>query len=217
MGRPPNPASLANLRPWTDQDRRLTLQRLPHGAKVQTPRHDLASAIRAQTQNGEEIIAFMLAILRGRTVKIGGQTRKPSVRHALVAAEWLANRGWGMPREFVELTEGETRQDRMTLIASMSDEDRATLRDLMVRAIAARAARQNQTAVESEQTPTSAMSNGGHGHPDDAVSQISEVSREVTRPVSDKGDCVALPEADAPADPWGGPLIGGEADDAPPA
>jgi len=193
-----SPAALANLRPWTDQDRRLAIP-AHRSPQTTSARRDLSQYVREQTKNGQEIADFMLAILRGHQVKVGGRNRYATLRHALVAADWLANRAFGLPKEHIELTdETTTRAQRLTLIASMSEEDRATLRALMVRAIAARA-EASQTPVESEQTRVAAMTSVGHGQSSDAATQNPEESRELARPVSDNGICVALPVIGADA------------------
>ena len=54
----------------------------------------LVAAIRAQTRDGEELVRFMLAVLRGR---VPGSR----LRDRMAAAEWLADRGFGRPVQAV--------------------------------------------------------------------------------------------------------------------
>jgi hypothetical protein len=51
----------------------------------------LVSSIRRQTKNGDELVRFMLRVLRGKRLR--GQ--RPTLRHRMEAADWLADRGWG--------------------------------------------------------------------------------------------------------------------------
>jgi hypothetical protein len=52
-------------------------------------------AIRETTKDGEELVSFMLRVLRG-------QIRGVRVRDRLEAATWLADRGFGRPMMMVE-------------------------------------------------------------------------------------------------------------------
>jgi hypothetical protein len=56
----------------------------------------LVSAIREQTRNGEELVTFMLRVLRGEA---GAR-----LRDRLDAATWLADRGFGKPTQAMELS-----------------------------------------------------------------------------------------------------------------
>jgi len=50
----------------------------------------LVKAIRESTRDGEELVAFMVKVLRGRVVGV-------RVRDQIDAATWLADRGFGKP------------------------------------------------------------------------------------------------------------------------
>src|SRR4029453_9860636 len=57
----------------------------------------LVRAIREQTQDGEELVSFMLRGLRGEAE--GGR-----LRDRLEAASWLADRGFGKPTQAMEVS-----------------------------------------------------------------------------------------------------------------
>lgn len=126
--------SLANLRPWTPEDR---------AARHAPKRHHLTLTryIREITNDGHEMADFMLGILRGEPIKnprLDQRARYPGLRARMAAAEWLADRAFGKPKEHLELTEGEgVRAERQTLIAAMTPEDREALMALLRRAIEA--------------------------------------------------------------------------------
>jgi hypothetical protein len=143
------PQSLANLRPWTAQDR---TQRFGHAHK---PRIRLSQYIRAQTNEGEELVDFMVRVMRGEHVE--GLGRKPRMRERLLAIEWLALRAYGRPQEHIELDDKSlgTREERLMVIAAMSDEDRAQLKTIFTRALVARQQQQRESA-DSPSDSTSA-------------------------------------------------------------
>jgi hypothetical protein len=120
------PQSLANLRPWTADDRARRV-----GGHANHPRIRLSQYIRAQTHEGEELVDFMVRVMRGEHVE--GLGRKPRMRERLLAIEWLADRAYGKPREHINLEDGSslgTREQRLLLIAAMPDEDRALLKTI---------------------------------------------------------------------------------------
>ena len=55
----------------------------------------LASLVREQTKDGQELVRFMLGVLRGR---------KTPLRYRLEAAAWLADRGFGKALQQMELS-----------------------------------------------------------------------------------------------------------------
>ena len=55
----------------------------------------LSSLVREQTKDGQELVRFMLGVLRGR---------KQPVRLRMEAAAWLADRGFGKALQQMELT-----------------------------------------------------------------------------------------------------------------
>jgi hypothetical protein len=71
----------------------------------------LAAMVRTQTRDGTVLVRLMYRILRGgkfkRTIvtRTGGTADalvRPSIRDRLDAAVWLAERGWGKPKEMGE-------------------------------------------------------------------------------------------------------------------
>ena len=69
------------------------------------------------------------------------------------AANWLADRGWGRARETIELAGEETSPaDRLRMLRQLSDEERATLRGILTKALE-RAARADATAGSADVPP----------------------------------------------------------------
>lgn len=60
-----------------------------------------ASFIREHTRDGEELAELVLRIARGE--RLEGERRRPSLRMRLEAISWLADRGFGRPRQAIEL------------------------------------------------------------------------------------------------------------------
>jgi len=54
----------------------------------------LVRAVREQTRDGEELVAFMLAVFRGEN--------DAKLRDRIDAATWLADRGFGKPIQAME-------------------------------------------------------------------------------------------------------------------
>ena len=56
----------------------------------------------------------------------------------LIAVQWLADRGWGRAKELIEITGDQpaTPEQRLALLRRLSDEERATLRALLAKALA---------------------------------------------------------------------------------
>lgn len=131
-----HPNSLANIRPWTAEDR----------AQRGSGRQRIAKYVRDHTKDGQEFVDFMLRIMRGESFRQRDRGHTRSVVATLplrfAAAEWLANRAFGLPKEFIEVTEGDgpTQAERRTLIAAMNPEDREALRTLLLRALDAQTA-----------------------------------------------------------------------------
>jgi hypothetical protein len=113
---------------------------------MQVPGRRLATYARQATANGQELVDFMLQVMRGEPLPLKASRARrarypqtPKIEHRLLAAQWLADRGWGRARELIELTGDSvtTPEQRLALLRQLSDEDRATLRQLLARAIAA--------------------------------------------------------------------------------
>ena len=61
----------------------------------------LASLVREKTRDGEELVAFMLKVLRGKQ-RVNGNA--PSLALRMEAAAWLADRGFGKAVQQMELS-----------------------------------------------------------------------------------------------------------------
>jgi hypothetical protein len=103
----------------------------------------LAAYARKRTQNGKELVNFMLGVMRGQPLPVRATRnhrarypQTPKVEHRMVAAQWLADRGWGRAKEIIELLDDRPGVDRRALIAALSAEDRATLERLVDLALA---------------------------------------------------------------------------------
>lgn len=158
-GSTPSPASLANLRPWTweDQERGRQSQFVP--AEVGTrPRYKIALIryIRQKTHNGREMADLMLQVLRGqRLAKVGDRRNvQPTVEQRMSAAIWLTDRAFGKAKEFLELTDGEpSGVTRRANLAALTDEERATLRALLVKSMLAAEGAEVETDGEPRDRP----------------------------------------------------------------
>jgi len=80
----------------------------------------LAGTIRAQTQDGETLVLFMLRVFRGEVDGV-------RLRDQLEAATWLADRGFGKPHQAMELSgkDGEALIPLAAVQAAMAEAQRA--------------------------------------------------------------------------------------------
>jgi hypothetical protein len=114
----------------------------------------LAGLARASTNNGHELVAFFVSVMRGEPiVRPGHAPQLPRLEVRVQAAEWLADRGFGRARELVEVIgDAASRADKeranVRALARLSDEDRATLRAILTRAFGA----PPEAALEEEST-----------------------------------------------------------------
>jgi hypothetical protein len=134
-------------------------RRLGHGEELSIHRVKLKLAvqIRRISQDGQEFIDLLFSIMRGEplplpaTLRHGravGRPPRPTIDQRLRALEMLLDRGWGKSKEIIELVdEGAARQERLTLIASMSDADRETLKTIFSRTIEARVRAERDGAI----------------------------------------------------------------------
>lgn len=107
----------------------------------------LAAYARKQTDNGRALVDFMLDVMLGKPLPLHATRDKrsrarypqtPKVEHRLVAAQWLADRGWGKAKELIEL-QGDvatTPEQRLAILRRLSDDERAQLRTLLAKALA---------------------------------------------------------------------------------
>ena len=75
-------------------------------ATREADREDSSPAIRAQTRDGEELVRFMLEVLRGNLPDA-------RLRDRMAAAEWLADRGFGRPVQAVGVAMTSPEDDRI--------------------------------------------------------------------------------------------------------
>jgi hypothetical protein len=121
----------------------------PRGAPSQS--FGLARRARDATTNGEELITFFVGVMRGEPMKRPGYAAQhPRLELRVAAAEWLADRGWGKAKDIIELTP-EASQQRVAALARLSEEDRATLREILTRAF-------QEPTPESPELPSSTES-----------------------------------------------------------
>lgn len=115
----------------------------PHGGGARTMR--LATYARTRTKDGKKLVDFMLDVLEGKplplTASRAGRSRypqTPKVEHRMVAAQWLADRGWGKAKELIELSGDATTtpEQRLALLRRLTDDERAQLRQLLAKALA---------------------------------------------------------------------------------
>ena len=64
---------------------------------------ELAAYVRECTNNGQDLVDFVLSVMRGAVI----DGDKPGLKLRMQAAEWLSDRGFGKPSQFVEFTQRE--------------------------------------------------------------------------------------------------------------
>jgi hypothetical protein len=62
---------------------------------------NLARRIRRASGEGQELVDFYFAVMRGQPIAVPGRRNPlvPTLDHRMHAASWLADRGWGRARE----------------------------------------------------------------------------------------------------------------------
>jgi hypothetical protein len=116
-----------------------------NGLGVAVTARGIAMYARKRTRNGKELVDFMLGVMRGEPLPVRATRnhrarypQTPKVEHRMVAAQWLADRGWGKAKELIEL-QGDaptTPEQRLALLRRLSDDERAQLRALLAKALA---------------------------------------------------------------------------------
>jgi hypothetical protein len=100
----------------------------------------LAAQIRRASGDGQEIVDFLFAVMRGGPIVVPGRRAPlvPRLEHRMQAAVWLADRGWGKARDTIELKDEEdekvSRERRLAIVRAMTEDERAQLRELLERA-----------------------------------------------------------------------------------
>jgi hypothetical protein len=89
----------------------------------------------------------MVAVMRGENLPVPSTRsprpsrarypQRPKIEHRLIAAQWLADRGWGKAKELIELTGDATTtpEQRLAILRRLSDDERGQLRQLLAKAL----------------------------------------------------------------------------------
>jgi hypothetical protein len=95
--------------------------------------HGFAAQIRRATGNGQQLISFFKDVLEGNPIsRPGRKPLIPDLDQRIEAARWLADRGWGRAKEFLEISgETTTAAQRLELLKRLSDDERGQLRALL--------------------------------------------------------------------------------------
>jgi hypothetical protein len=127
-----NTGDFANLRPWRPGE-----TGNPGGRRLALV--NLALEVRRATRGGRELVDLQLSIARGEEIPVPGRARsqRPTLDQRQAAVEWLANRGWGKAKEYIEFAGEATPSQRLELLRRLSDEDRHQLREILARALSA--------------------------------------------------------------------------------
>jgi hypothetical protein len=64
-----------------------------------------------------------------------GHRQHPTLDQRLVAAAWLADRGWDRARETIELANESTAESRIAALKRLTKSERETLRTILTRAL----------------------------------------------------------------------------------
>jgi hypothetical protein len=96
----------------------------------------LAAEVRRRTQNGRQLVDFYMNLLEGRPIeRPGRRALTPNLDHMVVAANWLSDRGYGKPKETLEVMDQSSQTQRLELLRRLSDSEREQLRALLQRAL----------------------------------------------------------------------------------
>jgi hypothetical protein len=152
--RPRHAGGLANLRPWGPGQ-----SGNPRGGAV-TLLH-LATRVRQATDDGQSLLDFYLAVLRGEPIPVPGRRSPhlPTLDQRMAAASWLADRGWGRAKEVVELVEESSTEHRLAVLRQLSDDERTTLRTILTAAL------ERAAAAGTGRTSGQSLTAGGCGDP----------------------------------------------------
>jgi hypothetical protein len=63
----------------------------------------LRRAIQHATTNGRDLAELMVKVMAGQPLRLDGRLYRPSLEDSLMAATWLADRGFGKPVSAIEL------------------------------------------------------------------------------------------------------------------
>jgi hypothetical protein len=160
----------------------------------------LAAEIRRQTGQGQLLVEFYLDLFAGRPIPVpGGRAQRPTLEHRHLAAQWLADRGWGKAKEIIELTGDApaTPEQRLALLRRLSDDERATLRGLLAKALATPEADPSDPRAASDLEPEDPPADGAAPREAGAPATLGR-PRNVGRALAPE---LPDPGAESPADP----------------
>ena len=99
----------------------------------------MAAEIRRQTGQGQTLVEFYAAMFEGRPIPVpGGRAQRPTLEHRHMAAHGWRIAAGASAKEIIELTGDAptTAEQRLALLRRLSDDERATLRGLLAKALA---------------------------------------------------------------------------------
>jgi hypothetical protein len=144
----------------------------------------LAAEVRRRTHNGRALVDFFMNVLEGRPIeRPGRRPLTPNIDHQIVAANWLSDRGYGRPKETLEVLDQSSQTQRLELLRKLSDDERVQLRAILTKAL-------NGTSV-----PESDAANGR----EDGDPASQEDDREIVLP--DDGKPAIVPPNDREDEP----------------
>jgi hypothetical protein len=158
----------------------------------------LAAEIRRQTGQGQTLVAFYMAVAEGRPIPVpGGRAQRPTLEHRLTAAAWLADRGWGRAKEIIEFTGDApaTPEQRLALLRRLSDDERATLRGLLAKALATPELDPTDSSAQAPPAPDDV-----HGAPE-TLGRPRNVGRALAPELGDAPLGAPDAEPESPVDP----------------
>jgi hypothetical protein len=143
----------------------------------------LAARVRRITDDGQALLDFYVAVLRGQPIPVPGRRAPlvPTLDQRMHAANWLADRGWGKSPETIELTgKVSSKEARRALLSRLSDEERATLRAILQRAVD-RGARAEAKAGSADPPPDQASEGPGEDLAATDAAEALTPTRRATR------------------------------------
>ncbi len=177
----------------------------PLGARVKVL--ELVAEVRRRTKDGHTLVSFMIDVMEGRPLPVPstGEPRpsrarypqRPKIEHRLAAAQWLADRGWGKAKEFIELAGDApaTPEQRLALLRRLSDDERAHLRALLAKALAT-----PELGATDARAPAPRAPDGAHGAPE-TLGRPRNVGRAVAPELDDAPLTEPDAEPESPVDP----------------
>jgi hypothetical protein len=107
--------------------------------------------VRKIGRDGRAYVDFLVSIMRGEPLPLPKWQGK-SLPRPTIDLEILLDRGWGRAKEFIELSGETSPAERLELLRHLSDDERATMRVMLQKAIE-RAQQATLPPAPSEPTP----------------------------------------------------------------